>query len=70
LVAACRTPPGREIGNPLPVLMVQSYHPFGDNGPAFEQFSTFIDAWDAKRKSPGLVFATPALWWEAVKAYA
>ena len=59
-----------EIGYPLPVLMVQSYHPFGDNGPAFEQFSSFIDAWNAQGKSPRLVFATPALWWEAVKPYA
>lgn len=59
-----------EINYPLPVLMAQSFHPFGDNGPAFEGFSTFIDAWNAQGKTPHLVFATPRMWWQAVKPYA
>jgi len=59
-----------EIDYPLPVLMAQSYHPFGDNGPAFEGFTTFIDEWNAQGKCPRIIFATPAMWWGAVKQYA
>lgn len=58
------------IDYPIPVLMMQSYHPFGDNGPAFEGFTTFIDAWNAKGKSPHLVLGTPRMWWNAVKQHA
>lgn len=59
-----------EIDYPLPVLMMQSFHPFGDNGPAFEEFTTFIDAWNAKGKTPHIVMATPRMWWDAVRPYA
>ena len=59
-----------EIGYPLPVLMVQSFHPFGDNGPAYEGFTRFIDDWNAQGKSPRLIMATPRMWWEAVKEQA
>jgi hypothetical protein len=59
-----------ETDYPLPVVMAQSFHPFGDNGPAFDGFTKFIDEWNAKGKSPHLVFATPKKWWDAVKPYA
>lgn len=59
-----------EIDYPIPVLMMQSYHPFGDNGPAYEGFTTFIDRWNAAGKSPHIVLATPRIWWDAVKPYA
>ncbi len=59
-----------EIGYPLPVLMVQSFHPFGDNGPAFEGFTEFIDAWNAQGKAPRLRLATPREWWAAVREHA
>lgn len=58
-----------EIDYPLPVLMMQSFHPFGDNGPAYEGFTTFIDAWNAKGKTPHIILATPEMWWSAVKPY-
>jgi len=58
-----------EINYPLPVLMVQSYHPFGDNGSAYEEFTHFIDAWNTEEKSPRIVMATPKMWWQAVKEY-
>ena len=58
-----------EIDYPLPVLMMQSFHPFGDNAPAFEGFTKFIDEWNAKGKSPHIVLATPQMWWDAVKPY-
>ena len=58
-----------EINYPLPVLMVQSFHPFGDNGSAYEPFSRFIDTWNAQGKSPRIVMATPKDWWAAVKEH-
>ena len=58
-----------EIDYPLPVLMVQSYHPFGDNGSAYESFSGFIDTWNEQGNSPRIVLATPNDWWTAVKAH-
>jgi len=57
-----------EIGYPLPILMLQSYHPFGDNGSAFD-FTPFIDEWNAGGGQPKIVFATPRIWWEAVRPY-
>ncbi|MCL5998138.1 MAG: hypothetical protein M1546_19110, partial [Chloroflexi bacterium] len=58
-----------EIDYPLPVLMMQSFHPFGDNGPAYEGFTTFIDEWNAKGTTPHIVLATPQMWWDAVKPF-
>ena len=58
-----------EIDYPLPVLMVQSFHPFGDNGSAYEPFSDFIDEWNVQGKSPRIVMATPKDWWAAVKEH-
>ncbi|MCS7220843.1 MAG: hypothetical protein RML36_13910 [Anaerolineae bacterium] len=58
-----------EIGYPLPVVMVQSFHPFGDNGPAFAGFSEWIERWNAEGKAPRIRLATPRQWWEAVKPY-
>ena len=59
-----------DINYPLPVLMMQSFHPFGDNGPAFEGFTRFIDKWNAQGNNPHIVLATPKIWWDAVKPYA
>ncbi|HEX5941602.1 MAG TPA: glycosyl hydrolase-related protein, partial [Anaerolineales bacterium] len=58
-----------EIDYPLPVLMVQSYHPFGDNGSAYGEFSRFINAWNEEGKTPRIVMATPKDWWAAVKEH-
>ncbi len=57
-----------EIGYPLPIVLLQSYHPYGDNGSAFN-FTPFIDAWNASGRSPRIVFATPSMWWAAVKPH-
>jgi len=59
-----------EVDYPLPVVMVQSYHPFGDNGSAFEGFVTWIDEWNATGKGPHIQLATPRQWWAAVKQHA
>ena len=58
-----------EIDYPLPILMAQSYHPFGDNGSAFENFVQFIDTWNEQGKSPRLLLATPKMWWAAVQEH-
>src|SRR6185295_12468992 len=49
-------------------LMIQAFHPFGDNAPAFD-YSPFIDAWNAVGKVPRIVLATPRQWWQAVQPY-
>jgi hypothetical protein len=58
------------VDYPLPIVMVQSYHPFGDNGSAFEGFVRWIDEWNAAGKTPHIKFATPRQWWAAVKQHA
>ncbi len=58
-----------EIDYPLPVVMVQSYHPFGDNGSAFAGFTRWIDEWNASGKAPHIELATPRMWWAAVKEH-
>jgi hypothetical protein len=57
-----------EIGYPIPILLLQSYHPYGDNGSAFD-FTPFIDAWNAAGNKPRIVLATPRMWWEAVSQH-
>jgi alpha-mannosidase len=58
-----------EIGYPLPIVLLQSYHPYGDNGSAFD-FTPFIREWNAAGKKPHIVLATPRMWWSAVSEYA
>lgn len=57
-----------EIGYPLPILLLQTYHPYGDNGSAFD-FTPFLDEWN-RNNEPRIVMATPRMWWDAVLAYA
>ncbi len=57
-----------DIGYPLPILLLQSFHPYGDNGSVFD-FTPFIDFWNASGKSPRIVLATPRMWWAAVQKY-
>lgn len=56
-----------EINYPLPILLLQSYHPYGDNGSAFD-FTPFIDEWNSHNE-PKIVMATPRMWWTAVQDY-
>lgn len=56
------------IGYPLPILMIQTFHPFGDNATAFD-YAPFIRAWNARGKTPRIIMATPRMWWEAVQPY-
>jgi alpha-mannosidase len=56
------------IGYPIPILLIQSYHPYGDNGSAYD-FTPFINAWNDAGKSPRIVMATPRIWWQAVSEH-
>ncbi|HVU10539.1 MAG TPA: glycoside hydrolase family 38 C-terminal domain-containing protein, partial [Phototrophicaceae bacterium] len=57
------------INYPLPIVLIQSYHPYGDNGSAFD-FTPFIDEWNASGRGPRIVLATPSMWWSAVRQHA
>lgn len=57
-----------QIGYPIPIVLLQSFHPYGDNGSAFN-FTPFIDAWNAAGKSPRIVMATPRMWWQALAGH-
>lgn len=53
------------------VLPVQTYHPFGDNAPAYDGFAPFVREWNARGDVadgdlPRLRLATPADFWETV----
>ncbi len=55
---------------PVPWLLLQSVHPFGDNAGPHRPTLEFIRAWNAKRAATGtgprLVMATPAEFWRRV----
>lgn len=57
-----------KIGYPLPILMLQSYHPYGDVGTAYD-FTPFIESWNNAGMSPRIVMATPSMWWEAARPH-
>ena len=53
-----------ETGYDFPILLLQSFHPFGDNGSAYTGFGPFIERWNAEGRRPRIVFATPAMFWK------
>ncbi|WP_276256621.1 hypothetical protein [Halomontanus rarus] len=60
-----------ELGYELPVLHIQSFHPFGDNGSAYPEFSTFIEEWNEREDVcegdlPRIRMVTPSTYWEVV----
>lgn len=62
-----------EASYPLSKLLIQSYHPFGDNGPAFDGFTDFIADWNERPEVksgelPAIEMATPSDWWDHVQA--
>jgi alpha-mannosidase len=58
-----------ELNYPIPVIMLQNIHPFGDNGSAVGEYADFIREWNAGGNTPRIVFATPGQWWDAVATY-
>ena len=57
------------IAYPLPILMAQMYHPFGDNGSANPRIGPFIAAWNAAGKKPRLRMSTLSEWFDALREY-
>ena len=57
------------LDSPLPIVMLQLFSGFGDNGPALPELPAFVRAWNASGRAPRLVLATPADWWRAVAPY-
>ena len=55
---------------PLPILMLQYYDAFGDNGSADSGLSQFVRDWNASGSVPRLRIALPHEWWEAVAPFA
>ena len=58
-----------EVRYPIPALMVQGVHPFGDNGTVVGHLGPYIEEWNKQGKLPRLVLATPKMWWDAVAKY-
>ena len=52
-----------------PVLLLQSIHPFGDNGPSDPDLLEFITRWNAADLRPRLRLSTPREWWSALAPY-
>jgi alpha-mannosidase len=58
-----------EIGYPLPFLMLQGFHPFGDNGSAWGAFAEFARRWNESGRTPRIITATPRMFWARVKEH-
>jgi hypothetical protein len=56
------------IGYNLPIIMIETFHPFGDNGTVFD-YTPFIAKWNAQERSPRIVMATPRQWWDALRPF-
>jgi hypothetical protein len=59
------------IDYPLPVVMIQTTHPFFDNNPPMRDLPEFVASWNeqdavADGELPRIRVATPATWWEVV----
>lgn len=63
-----------QINYPLPALLIPCIHPYGDNGPPFEGFSSFIQSWNDRDEvvagdRPRIRMTTPAEYWDVVKEH-
>jgi hypothetical protein len=58
-----------EINYPLPFIVLEGFHPFGDNGTAWGAFAEFAKRWNESGRAPKLLTATPRMFWKQVKAH-
>ena len=58
-----------EISYPLPFLLLQGFHPFGDDGTAWDAFAEFARRWNDSGRGPRIVTATPRMFWARVKEH-
>ena len=55
---------------PLPFVMLQGDHPYGDNGSVYPAYAAFARQWNACGRGPRIVMATPRMFWAAVREHA
>jgi hypothetical protein len=56
-----------EIDYPLPFIILEGFHPYGDNGSAYGGFTEFAHRWNQSGRTPQIITATPRMFWERVK---
>ena len=61
-----------ETEYPLSALLMPCIHPYGDNGPPFDGFSSFVRSWNERDEvldgdRPRIKMATPSEYWEVVQ---
>ncbi|WP_161881305.1 hypothetical protein [Deinococcus alpinitundrae] len=60
----------KHVEFPLPFVMLQGDHPYGDNGSVYPQYATFARQWNASGRGPRIVMATPRMFWAALREHA
>jgi hypothetical protein len=55
------------IGYPLPFIILEGFHPYGDNGSAWGAFAEFACRWNETGRTPRIITATPRMFWERVR---
>jgi len=56
-----------KIGYPVPFIILEGYHPYGDNGSAWGAFAEFACRWNENGHTTKIICATPRMFWERVK---
>jgi alpha-mannosidase len=56
-----------KINYPLSFIVLQGYHPYGDNASAWGGFADFACRWNETGRAPRIITATPRMFWERVK---
>jgi hypothetical protein len=56
-----------EVGYPLPFIILEGFHPYGDNGSAWGAFAEFAKRWNQTGRLPKVICATPRMFWQRVK---
>jgi len=56
-----------EINYSLSFIVLEGFHPYGDNGSAWGAFAEFANRWNKSERAPKIITATPRIFWERVK---
>ena len=56
-----------EVHYPLPFIILEGFHPFGDNGSAWNAYAEFARRWNENDRMPRIITATPRMFWDRVK---
>jgi alpha-mannosidase len=55
------------VNFPVPYIVLEGYHPYGDNGSAWGGFAEFVKRWNETGRAPQIICATPRMFWQRVK---